>query len=96
MQQNVNSESTIPPISNKQTTPSHLKQLNKKKEHMALEIQLLAWDRNTNEAGLTQIMGSQSPSNNWTPMTDINIRNCLYFDWLFIHYVVKSDFYFIL
>jgi hypothetical protein len=40
-----------------------------KKEHMALEIQLLAWDRNTNEAGLTQIMGSQPPSNNWTPMT---------------------------
>jgi hypothetical protein len=46
----------------------------KKKEHMALEIQLLAWDRNTNEAGLTQIMGSQPPSNNWTPNdnTDIN------------------------
>jgi hypothetical protein len=22
-----------------------------------------------------------------------NIRNCLYFDWLFTHYVVMSDFY---
>jgi hypothetical protein len=33
---------------------------------MALEIQVLAWDRHNNVAGLKRLMGSQpSPSNNW-------------------------------
>ena len=45
--------STIQPISTKQIITSHLKSLNrKKKRHMTLEIQVMAWNRQKNMAGL--------------------------------------------
>ena len=39
---------------------SHLKSLNTKRPwHMALEIQILTWDRHTNMAEVNQLLGSQ-------------------------------------
>ena len=69
--------STIPPITTKQTTTSHLEPLSIKihHKHMALEIQVLALDRHKNVAGLNRLMGSEpSPSDNWitNDNTDIN------------------------
>ena len=58
--------STIPPISTKWTTTSRLKTLNmknsfKRPQHMALKMQVLAWDRYINMVGLTWLMGSPLP-----------------------------------
>jgi hypothetical protein len=53
--------SRIPPISTKQTITSHPNSLNINKDNniiMMLEMQVLAWDKYTNRAGLNQLMGS--------------------------------------
>jgi hypothetical protein len=53
--------STILPISTKQTITSHLNSiiLNKRQQHTTLSIQVLAWDRHKQVAGLKQLMESQ-------------------------------------
>ena len=53
---------SIPPISPKRTITSHLNcthSTQKTQQHMTLEIQVLAWDRHKNVAGLNWLMGSQ-------------------------------------
>ena len=52
--------STIPPISTKQTITSHLNSLNTKQGDHDMTLELLAWDRHKNVAGLSQLMGSIS------------------------------------
>ena len=47
---------SIPPISTKLTITSHLKALNMIKRHMMLEIQVLAWDKHKNVAGLKDVV----------------------------------------
>jgi len=57
MKRKLNQWSSVPPISTKRTITSHLNPLNthKRPQHMALEIQVLAWDRHKYVVGLNQI-----------------------------------------
>ena len=60
---------SIPPISTKGTITSHLNSMNKKRQHMMLEIYVLACDRHINVVVLNQLMGSQPfPLKNWIYM----------------------------
>jgi len=53
---------TIPPISTKGTTTSHLKPpYTKMTTHMKLEIQVLAWDRHKNVVGVKPVKGISAP-----------------------------------
>ena len=49
-------EETIPPISTKRITTSHLNSLNIQK--ITWKMQVLAWDRQTNVAGFNLLIGS--------------------------------------
>jgi len=54
--------STIPPISTKRTITSHLSWshwLQRRSQHMTLEIHVLSWDRHNNMTGLNQLIWSK-------------------------------------